>query len=247
MSDRGVASPSAGAPSAMLDGVSDSEELAPPSSDRPVVQAGTSEAPSSRSISFPPAAPSEPETKSTTPSSPVAPSSKREPARVLVPVSLPRDVKRAPRHWPLLVLTTLLLLGAVTLVTAAALPAVARELGWTHARTVSRATKRATNASRAGIDAVREREQRLALDGIDEEDDGPPLGLDRATGTQIGVSAQDTALFRGPASSTALVGSVESGEKLLVVREERGFFLVIHKSKAGTDIGWVRKADVLIR
>ncbi len=237
----------------MLGGVSDSEEPAPPSSERPVEQAGTSDALSASSSSFPPAAPIEaPETKSTAPSSPVgpsgavAPATKPEPARVLAQ-GAPKEVKRTPRHWPLLVLTFLLLMGAMTLVTASALPAVARELGWTHARTVSRATKRATNASRAGIDAVKEREQRLALDGIDDEDDSPPIGFDRATGTQIGVSAQDTALFRGPASSTALVGSVESGEKLIVVREERGFFLVIHKSKAGTDIGWVRKADVLIR
>ncbi len=150
------------------------------------------------------------------------------------------DQPRAPRHWPVLALTFVLLFGALSIVAASALPAVARELGWTHARTVSREGHRAETAGRAGIDAVKEREQKLMLDG-DDDDDAPP---DTA---HVGISVQPTTMFHGPGTSTGPVGSLDVGEKIVVVREDRGFVLVVRHGPTGTDVGWVRKSDVLVR
>jgi hypothetical protein len=150
---------------------------------------------------------------------------------------------RTPRHWPLIALTFVLLFAAVSVVGASALPAVARELGWTHARTVSRETHRQRAAGRAGIDAVREREQKLsALDDDDEEE--PPYAADHP---RIAIVAQATPMFRGASAKSGMVGSIDAGEKILVMREDHGFFLVMRQGRDEGDLGWVKKSDVLIR
>ena len=146
-----------------------------------------------------------------------------------------------------------LLLGAVGLVTASAVPAVAQELGVTEVRVVTRDYVRSAPAGQAGVDAVRDFEKGIGrsvaeLEMDDDDDRSPSAALDdRAAGrAKIAVAAKDVSLRDDPARSAPVVGSAKRGQALVVLREERGWVMVVQQTEHGLDVGWVAERDVVI-
>lgn len=149
---------------------------------------------------------------------------------------------RPPRHRIFSVLTMLLVLVAFGIAMGSAVPAVARELGWTSVRTVARSSGKSVSHGNAGVEAVKERERTLQLGGLDDDDDddAPAHGK-----TRLGITLHETKVYREPGEQ--VLASLDGGEKILVVKEDRGYFMVIHQGGDGADVGWVKRTDVMVR
>ena len=149
---------------------------------------------------------------------------------------------RPPRHRPLSALTFVLMVAALALTAVSAAPALARELGWTQVRTVSRGSGRGAPHGNIGVEAVKERERSLQLDGLDDDDDSADTPH---TKSRIGITLHETKVYRDPGEGVA--GTLDGGEKILVVREDHGYFMIIRQTSDGAEVGWVKRTDVIVR
>jgi len=159
---------------------------------------------------------------------------------------------RARSSRPFQLASLALLLGALGLVVSSAVPAVARELGVTEVRVVTRDYVRTAPAGQAGVDAVRDFEKGIGRSVAElEEDDDPrsPSGAldDHAAGrAKIAVAARDLSLRDQPSRAAPVVGAAKRGQALVVLREERGWVMVVQQTDDGLDVGWVAERDVVI-
>lgn len=154
--------------------------------------------------------------------------------------------KRGSRGFQLAAFALLAASGG--LVMASTAPAIAREMGVTDVRVVSRDFARSAPAGQAGVDAVRDFEKGIgrSVAELDLEDDDnvirSPRGGDRA---QLGVVAHDVALREGPKKSAPEVGLAKKGQALVVLRKERGWVQVVHPADSrGLGVGWVPERDI---
>jgi hypothetical protein len=140
-----------------------------------------------------------------------------------------------------------LLAASVGVVCASAAPAVARELGITEVRVVQRDFVRAAPAGQAGVDAVRDFEKGIGrsvaqLDVMEEANVPPP-----AESARLGFSQRDIALRASPSQRAREIGAAKKGEALVVLRQERGWALVVHPTEGdGIEVGWVPERDVQV-
>jgi hypothetical protein len=169
------------------------------------------------------------------------------------PVTATPSGWRAKSSRPYQLGSVALLLAAFGLVIASAVPAVARELGVTEVRVVTRDYVRSAPAGQAGVDAVRDFEKGIGrsvaeLEMADEDDPPPSAALDNyAEGrAKIAVAARDLSLRDDPSRSAPVVGSAKRGQALVVLREDRGWVMVVQQTEHGLDVGWVAERDVVI-
>jgi hypothetical protein len=141
-----------------------------------------------------------------------------------------------------------LLCAAGGLVMASTAPAIAREMGVTDVRVVSRDFARTTPAGQAGVDAVRDFEKGIgrSVAELDLDDDEtfirPSPRGDRA---QLGLVTRDVVLREGPRKSAPEIGTAKKGQPLVVLREQRGWVQVVHPAdKKGLSVGWVPERDI---
>lgn len=141
-----------------------------------------------------------------------------------------------------------LLAASGGLVVASTAPAIAREMGVTDVRVVSRDFARSAPAGQAGVDAVRDFEKGIgrSVAELDLEDDDnvirSPRGGDRA---QLGVAARDVVLREDRKKSAPEIGVAKKGQPLVVLRKERGWVQVVHPADSrGLGVGWVPERDI---
>lgn len=148
--------------------------------------------------------------------------------------------------------TLAVLAAAVGLVVASAVPALARELGVTEVRVVTRDFARSSSAGQVGMDAVRDFEKGIGrsvaeLD-IDDGDDALPevaRGVHAESRAKMAIAARDVVLREDPKRSSPVVGSAKRGQSLVLLREERGWYMVVQQTEdGGIEVGWVTERDV---
>lgn len=145
------------------------------------------------------------------------------------------------------------LFAAMGLVTASAVPAVAREIGVTEVRVVTRDFSRSSPAGQVGVDAVRDFEKGIgrSVAELEEDADGDDPGSaleDHAKGrAKVVVAARDVVLREDAKRSATVVGSVKRGESLVLLRVERDWMMVVQQTEdGGLDVGWVPERDVVV-
>ncbi len=147
-----------------------------------------------------------------------------------------------------------LLAAAGGLVVASSAPAVAREMGVTDVRVVTRDFARSAPAGQAGVDAVRDFEKGIgrSVAELELDDEDEDWGRKRAMptgegGAQIAVALRDVALREDPKRSSPELSSVKKGQALVVLRQERDWVMVVRKANGeGIEVGWVPERDVTI-
>lgn len=150
--------------------------------------------------------------------------------------------------------TIVVLLAAAALVTASAVPAIAREIGVTEVRVVTRDFARSSPASQVGVDAVHDFEKGIGRSVAELDDDVDDSGADRALDdhakgrAKVAIAARELVLREDPKRSAPVVGSASRGEALVVLREERGWMMVVQQTEdGGLEVGWVPERDVVVR
>ncbi len=149
----------------------------------------------------------------------------------------------------------LLLCASAGVVGVTAAPAVAREMGVTEVRVVTRDFARAAPAGQAGVDAVRDFEKGIGRsvaelesddDALDYHADPRGLSPQPAGSAKLAISSRDLVLRELPKKSAREAGTVRKGEALVVLRRERGWVLVVHQAERGDgiEVGWVPERDV---
>ncbi len=144
-----------------------------------------------------------------------------------------------------------MLFAATGLVTASAVPAVAREIGVTEVRVVTRDFSRSSPAGQVGVDAVRDFEKGIgrSVAELEEDADDPGSALEEhAKGrAKVVVAARDVVLREDAKRSATVVGSVKRGESLVLLRVERDWMMVVQQTDdGGLDVGWVPERDVVV-
>lgn len=148
--------------------------------------------------------------------------------------------------------TFAVLAAAVGLVVASAVPALARELGVTEVRVVTRDFAKSSSAGQVGMDAVRDFEKGIGrsvaeLD-VDDEDSLPEAAINaHAEGrAKMAVAARDVVLREDPKRSSPVVGSAKRGQSLVLLREDRGWYMVVQQTEeGGLEVGWVPEREVV--
>jgi len=140
---------------------------------------------------------------------------------------------------------------SLSFIFAAALPPVARALGWSEVRTVSRGSQRSSSAERAGLAAVHEKEHAL---GIDDDDGLADLNFDLGLSavvrvkTQVFEVAPEVSLpGAAPAHPKAALGSLPPGTAVRVLGERGAFLHILYDDQGDAEMGWVAKSDVTVR
>jgi hypothetical protein len=163
-----------------------------------------------------------------------------------VEAAQPPGAKRGARAFQLGAFA--LLAAAGGLVMASSAPAIAREMGVTDVRVVSRDFARSAPAGQAGVDAVRDFEKGIgrSVAELDLEDDDtvirPSPRGDRA---QLGEATRDVVLRESPKKSAPEIGTAKKGQALVVLRRERDWVQVVHPAdRRGLGVGWVPERDI---
>lgn len=145
----------------------------------------------------------------------------------------------SPRRRVSDVLALALVAATVGLVSAAAAPSVARELGWTSA-----------SQSHHGGEP---RGHGLGLRGPSTglpDLVAPPDDLatdDGAADARLAVTVRDVVVRERADDGAAPLGRVGAGELLIVIRETGAWAMVAHLGEEGSTTGWVRRGDLAIR
>lgn len=185
-------------------------------------------------------------------SEPAAPAASQEEARPRDTMDDPVEAAKAPsRHRTSRALQLgafAMLAAAAGLVGASTAPAIAREMGVTDVRVVSRDFARSAPAGQAGVDAVRDFEKGIGRSVAEldfEDDDSPVRPVPRGDRAQLGIVARDVPLRELPKRSAPEIGTARKGQALMVLREERGWVQVVHPAdRKGLGVGWVPERDI---